>query len=263
MSGALRVGRPGGDRFVDSRRAVARGPGTCPVAVEPTHWWGSFGDGWRGAMSDRRSYMTDWARWLGEEADLGDDWMQMVVGRSQTGEAVSSPETEGRAERWAPVAEAGRELAADLLELGRYVAAADPEKADLEALLERSNRRFAEVVASFPEISAVHEDACRLDEWLERRLREPADHSPIWTCLAWVESVVDALIRRAVDRVFAEEEKRVAPDRARAFLERLDEVTRMLVERWIESVEGGGGGSGSGTGGAGSASGGRGGRGKP
>ena len=136
--------------------------------------------------------------------------------------------------RWTPVIAAARSVVSSLAEVAWYLARRGGEEgAPADEVIGELSRRTEALVGAFPNIAELYEDVDAFD----RRLREGLDKSggdvTLFPYLEWLYGFVDAVIERAVDVALGDEDRELTPERATEFLERVDEMLGVLLDRWV------------------------------
>jgi len=193
--------------------ALQRGRGSRGVTLDNTD---EDGDG-RGA--------AEWFRTLGE---IGSG---LVAG---VRELLGPAEEAGVIERWRPVVGSAREVLGSFSEIGRYLARGTiEEESPPDELLDELSRRTRELIEAFPNIADLYADADAFDHRLREGLDKAGDDATLFAYLDWLHGFVDAVIERVAEVALGVDEQRVSPERATAFLERVDAMLRAVLERWV------------------------------
>ena len=136
--------------------------------------------------------------------------------------------------RWAPVIAAARSVVSSLAEVAWYlVRRGGEEGAPADALIDELSRRTEALVGAFPNVADIYADADAFDRRLRDGLDKSGDDVTLFPYLEWLYGFVDAVIERAVEVALGEADRELTPERATEFLERVDEMLGVLLDRWV------------------------------
>lgn len=144
-------------------------------------------------------------------------------------------EQSGRVGRWFGVVRSAGDLLETCAEIGGYLARQSVE--DLgrppEAVVDDLEAETAELLRAFPNITTVYEDVDRLDERLRSGLDTGRGDATLLRYLDWLRQLVDAVMSRAIDVAFGDDEPAMSVERAEQLLARIDDLLQVVLERWV------------------------------
>ena len=183
--------------------------------------------GGEGSQGDRE--IVDW---VGTLADSGRQLWERISSELEEGDGIAG--LGAVVARWAPVFGALESLIADVVALGRYAARTSAAGEPLPAELVESLRQgTADLIEAFPNVADLYGDIDRFDEMVSGGLDRPGVDDALLRYLTWLRDFVDKVVRRTVQMALGSADRELSPERAEAFLRRLDELLEVVLERWV------------------------------
>lgn len=178
-----------------------------------------------------------------DETETG-GWPETFIGmagavvdgvRAVAGGSGDDSEPSGGLGRWVGVVRSARDLLETFSEIGGYLARQSVEELGRppEAVVDDLEAETAELLWTFPNIASIYEDVDRLDERLQSGLDTGRDDATLLRYLDWLRQLVDAVMGRAIDVAFGDDEPAMSVERAEQLLARIDDLLQVVLERWV------------------------------